>query len=81
MGLSSLMFLPMRPRRVRSDLVSLLLGHGLETALATDLTALATDCGHVCGEIGGRVTISGVADCSSGAGICPVETSTVHLAS
>jgi hypothetical protein len=45
------MFLPACPSSLRSYFPALFLGHGLETSLPADLTAFASDCGHVCGDI------------------------------
>src|SRR6266567_1372989 len=49
---SRLPLLPARPGCLSCDSLTLCLGHGLETALPADLTAFATDGGHVCRNIG-----------------------------
>ena len=45
------MFLPPRPSSLRSHFPALFLRHGLETALAADLSTLAAYRSHVLGKI------------------------------
>jgi hypothetical protein len=51
LGVFAFRFLPSRFRSLGSNLATLGFGHGLETALPTDLTAFAPNSGHVLGEV------------------------------